>query len=370
MGILVVRHLLPPPSSIGARLQPQHLHWQVGRYRERLTSGPGGLGRGRLWVPKLEGEQHNLILDAAYDTLIGQHGFLRLHRYAAVGTGSTPPAATQVTLVNEVARTQMDETGNTSGTFASTYTGTPGVYDIWVVREFNESQVGGRNLTEWGFSPLSNTNGTLMCRELFRDNLGNPVVLTLDTDQRLRLIYKIRLTISPIIQAVSLNISELGTFTGTFRFYRTGKYSFSGGSRAVNNGDLLLVDALARASTSAYVNANYTGGAVNTQSMAFHWLSQNQHTTYYPGHVLALGSVRGGPKAPAYGPVSARSRQVLAQVWASTEANATDLLAYGLGFYTSGYAPAPIAYINFNSPLSKTNLYKLQIDEWTLTWGP
>ncbi len=108
---IVVRPLLPPPPQFGARLQPQHLHWQVGRYKERLTSGPGGLGRGKVWVVEREAEQHNLILNQTYDSLMAQYGFL-VGIWAAVGTGSTPPAATQTSLVNEVARTQTDESGN------------------------------------------------------------------------------------------------------------------------------------------------------------------------------------------------------------------------------------------------------------------
>lgn len=366
MGILVVRHLLPPPPSIGARLQPQHLHWQVGRYRERLTSGPGGLGRGRLWVPEREAEQHNLILDAAYDLLIGQHGFLNLHSYAAVGTGSTPPASTQTALVGEVGRTRRDENGDATGTRTAVYTGTPGVYDIQVVREFSESEVGGRNFTEWGFSPLSNANGTLMCRELFRDGLGNPIVLTLATDQRLRLIYKIRVTIAPISQAVSLNISGLGTFTGTFRFYRRSRGTSSTVGGDLNDTDLTLVDAIARGGASIYLS----GSSTITLSMGFRWMSQVQHTSYDPGNVYAQGSTRGGPKAPTYGSVSGRSRPVLAQVWASSEANANDLWSYGWAASPSGYTPGALAFISFDSPLAKSNLYKLQIDPWTLSWGP
>jgi len=207
-----IRHLLPPEPKIAVRLQPQYLHWQVGRYKERLVSGPGGLGRGRIWVPEKEGEQHNLILTQTYDTLIGQYGFVELGRYAVVGTGSTDPDPAQTGLVNEVARTNADTSPPQSGNAEPT----PGQGVFTRVREFTEAQVGGRNLTEWGYSPTGTVGNNLMCRELFRDGLGNPVVLTLATDQRLRLIYKYSFSYTPAIgtaQDVSVNINGIGVRT-------------------------------------------------------------------------------------------------------------------------------------------------------------
>jgi hypothetical protein len=99
---IVVRPILPPPLEIGARIRPQWLHWQVGRYREKLSFGPGGEGKARIWVPEREGEQHNLILNQFYDTLIPQYGFIGSSQYAAVGTGSTAPDPTQTQLANEI----------------------------------------------------------------------------------------------------------------------------------------------------------------------------------------------------------------------------------------------------------------------------
>jgi len=365
--IILVRPLLPPPPQLTARLQPQHLHWQVGRYKERLVSGPGGLGRGRIWVPQLEGEQHNLILDAAYDTLIPQYGFLFLHSYAAVGTGSTPPASTQTALVSEVARTRRDENGGTTGTRNVVYAGTPGVYDVQVTREFIESEVGGRNLTEWGFSPISTPGGTLMARELFRDGTGSPVVLTLDSDQRLRLIYKIRLTITPISQAISLNIANMGVFTGVFRLYRnTSLYNSYGYQETATNADFSLVDAIAKGEDTIFSNPD----GFYLLRLRLDWTNQVQSSSYDAGPVN--GSLRGS-KGLSFKPVSGRSRQVAPQIWGSSEANANDLRSYGIGIVSYSYGtatPGALAYISLDSPISKDNLHKLQIDEWTLTWGP
>ena len=230
---IVVRPILPPPLEIGARIRPQWLHWQVGRYRERLSFGPGGEGKARIWVPEKEGEQHNMILNQLYDVLIPQYGFIGPSQYAAVGTGSTAPDPSQTQLANEIGssssprRTSSVPSGESNGIEAlATY----GEYNIRRVLEFSESQVGGLNLTEWGFSPVSSYNGPLMTRELFRDGLGNPIVLTLDTNQRLRLIYRYKITLSPTsAQNVSVNIGGDGPGIRTAKFLLTGMYNFYSG---------------------------------------------------------------------------------------------------------------------------------------------
>jgi hypothetical protein len=85
--------------------------------------------------------------------------------------------------------------------------------------------VGGLNLTEWGFSPVSSYNGPLMTRELFQRRLGNPIVLTLATDQRLRLIYRYKVTVSPTSpQNVSVNIGGDGPGIRTAKFLLTGRH--------------------------------------------------------------------------------------------------------------------------------------------------
>jgi hypothetical protein len=168
---IVVWPILPPPLEIGARIQPQWLHWQVGRYREKLSFGPGGEGKAKIWVPEREGEQHNLILTQFYDSLIPQYGFVGSSQFAAVGTGSTAPDPSQTQLANEIGtsssprRTNFVPAGSSNEIEAlATY----GEYNIRRVFEFTEAQVGGLNLTEWGFSPVGSYNGPLMTRELFQ----------------------------------------------------------------------------------------------------------------------------------------------------------------------------------------------------------
>lgn len=353
---VVVRPLLPPPPQFGARLQPQHLHWQVGRYKERLTSGPGGLGRGKVWVVEKEAEQHNLILTQTYDVLIGKYGFHSLADYAVVGTGSTPPDATQNGLVAEVARTNARVSGDPDTIERQSISG-PGVgtFIITVKREFTEAQVGGKNLTEWGFSPSDSAGGNLMTRELFRDRQGNPVVISLASDQRLRLIYAYQVSYSPNAgapQDASINIANLGTFAG--KVFAT-RYS-KGSGRGV--GDLHLLSWWAMA----------------------HWGGSYATLTFYP-----LDDYTEPDLDSQFGSYSRRDGyQITSEMFtAITRGRKINAITIPANDYNRDiYGFAIIRYVNvthvggfalaFNSGVkfTKSNLYKLVVGEWTLTWGP
>jgi len=363
--IILVRPLLPPPPQLTARLQPQYLHWQVGRYKERLTSGPGGLGRGKVWVPEREGEQHNLILTQTYDTLIPLYGFLDMVRYAAVGTGSTPPSPSQTGLANEVRRTLNLATG-----YSYYYIPTriaDGVADILAAREFTEAEVGGQNLTEWGFGPrAATTDSRLAVRELFRDGNGNPIVLTLATDQRLRLLYKMRLTVGPVTpQAVSINIDGIGIRTGKLvmrkdipvfvdPFTKWREPQSTDPSYASSFGDIAMLDGFAR-------QASFSGPSYGHVIFA---ASGVDPSTYYN----STGSFSNpDAKTIAYQSYVANSRQRKTQpvVWLSSEANVT---VYGIAIGQKS-TPSPLLLFDPGQQFTKTNLYKLQIGEWTLSWG-
>lgn len=348
--VVRVRPLLPPPPQAGVRVQPQHLHWQLGHYVEDLSFGPGGRGKRRRWVVDQEAEQHNVVLSQTYSTLIGQYGFVALNDYAAVGTGSTPPSSAQTGLANEVSRTRRDENNSTAGTRTITRI-SDGVYNISVVREFLESEVGNRNLTEWGFSPASTAGNNLMSRELFRDGNGNPIVITPSADQRLRLIYAIRVTLTPVGSApmdASIDISGLGTFLGKAFLTRYNEYNSP-------NGDLLLVDEWAKRSTvnltrvrlSSYVAPSYNAQVIPYGPMPGKRLDQLSH----------------------FVPIT-NGMQIAQTIWTSAEENAT---WYGMAIVRhTSYEQRGSFALAFNSGVSftKSNLYRLTIGPWTLTWGP
>jgi hypothetical protein len=373
---IVVRPILPPPLEVGARIRPQYLHWQVGRYREKLSFGPGGEGKAKIWVPEKEGEQHNLILNGFYDVLIPQYGFIGSSQYAAVGTGSTAPSPTQTQLANEIGTSSSPRRTNSlppGHSNAIEPQATPGEYDIFRAVEFTETQVGGLNLTEWGFSPLNTYNGRLMTRELFRDGLGNPIVLTLASDQRLRLFYRYKVTVSPTSpQNVSINIGGDGPGVRTAKFLLTGMFSTytSGGygHTSVNyyginisasdpatrqrRGDLLVVDTLARGGIMGGLGR---AGVTSVAAPLTYIHTQDQINT-------------NASKDLSYTAPSGRSRQ------ASILLGAPEALITIKSVILNGNAaqtyPCPTGNLVLDDGFTKDNLHKLLIAYWQVTWGP
>ena len=353
---IVVRPLLPPKGpKIGVRVQPQYLHWQVGRYKERLTSGPGGLGRGRIWVPEREGEQHNVILDRFYDSLIPVYGFIGSSQYAAVGTGSAAPDPTQTGLQNELVRTNLVPSGE-----ANAIEPLPdyGVYDVKRVYEFTEAQVGGQNLTEWGFGPTSSATSGTMNRELFRDGLGNPIVLTLDTDQRLRLIYRYRITLTPTTpQDVTVNIGGEGPGPRTGKFMLTGAHqanqTYAGISFPAPNtrlGDLYVSEAFAR---GTILPGDAGRHAIGPQRISMDYLnfSGNHSGSYF--------------KVPSFATPVGRSRKASVLYGTSEYVNRVASVALA-----SSFAFTIRLVLDSGQEFDKDNLHKLFIGDWEIVWGP
>jgi hypothetical protein len=374
---IVVRPILPPPLEIGARIRPQWLHWQVGRYREKLSFGPGGEGRAKIWVPEREGEQHNLILTQFYDSLIPQYGFIGPSQYAAVGTGSTAPDPSQTQLANEIGtssnprRTNLvpSEERNEIEALAI-----PGEYNIRRVLEFTEAQVGGLNLTEWGFSPVSSRNGPLMTRELFRDALGNPVVLTLDTDQRLRLIYRYKITLSPTsAQDVSVNIGGDGPGIRTAKFLLTGRYTFVTGDSGQNHdgislpastqnrmGDLLVAEALAQGSHFG-IAGNIGQVVISSAAAPLSYIhSTSDLSGMFPPYSKAL----------AFGAPSGRSRQASVLLQTNEFIMTIKSVVLRAGSRLNAYTPTVNLVFDNGQELTKDGLHKLFIAYWQITWGP
>ncbi|WP_197715854.1 hypothetical protein [Thermus thermophilus] len=234
------------------------------------------------------------------------------------------------------------------------------MYDIKRVYEFGEAQVGGRNLTEWGFGPVAAAGGNLMTRELFRDTNGTPVVLTLASDQRLRLIYKYRVTLGPTTpQPVTVNINGVGPRTA--QFIVTGKLGGSGAqsySTSVSGvdfwggqyyGDLIVADFASR-------GVGTQGGVMLVNSAM-------------PLTYLHSGQVSSNGPTPTYEPPVGRSRR-WSRLYAPDEANMT--IVSVVLVTAVGYSSGPTVNLVFDSgqAITKTNLYKLLIGYWTLTWGP
>jgi hypothetical protein len=372
-----VRPIVPPPLSVGARVRPQWLHWQVGRYREKLSFGPGGEGKAKIWVPELEGEQHNMILNQLYDALIPQYGLVGPSQYAAVGTGAGAPDPDQTQLVNEIGSPVSPK--RTNGRPPDDYSeiealATPGEYNIKRVYEFSEDLVGGQNLTEWGFSPVPSYSGPLMTRELFRDGSGNPLVLTLAPDQRLRLIYKYKVSVSPAsLQNVSVNIGGDGPGLRTAKFMLTGMFSTQeyygyrivnyygiplssvDGTFAIRRGDLLVVDRLLMGHNNGNVG-----------------LSSNAAPLTYL-HGVEIFMTNPDNKRLSYEPPVGRSRRASIEISAAEHAiTIKSVVLNGNIAYEYYNRTCPTGNLVFDDgqELVKDGSHKLFIGYWQVTWGP
>ncbi len=293
----------------------------------------------------MEGEQHNLILTQTYDTLIGLYGLVDLGKYAVVGTGSAAPDPSQTGLVNEVARTGADTSPPLSGEAEPA----PGQAVFTRVREFTEAQVGGRNLTEWGFSPAGVPGGNLMSRELFRDGSGNPVVLTLAPDQRLRLIYRYAFNYAPAIgttQNVSVNISGLGVKTAKLFISRYEANIY------IQTGHIYLLSDWARGH-GIVKHAPLSGySAPNPDARPF----------FRSEHLIPIDSLGTTPIT--------RGRKINARTFNAAEANMT---WYGLALIRgSAFEVRGVVFLMLDpgQEFAKESLYKLTVNEWVLTWGP
>jgi hypothetical protein len=255
---------------------------------------------------------------------------------------------------------------------------TYGEYNIRRALEFTEAQVGGLNLTEWGFSPVNTYNGPLMTRELFRDGSGNPVVLTLATDQRLRLIYRYKVTVSPTSpQNVSVNIGGDGPGVRTAKFLLTGffsTYNTDNSYAGINyfgitlssfnsayrqrRGDLIVVDALARGGST---------GGVGTVGFS----SNAAPLTYI--HTQEIFTTNNPNKGLSYEPPSGRSRR--ASVLLQTTEHVITIKSVILNGNLRTDSPSrssPTGNLVFDSgqEFAKDNLHKLLIAYWQVTWGP
>lgn len=144
-----------------------------------------------------KGKQKNMILGKMIDywmktnndnnflgTMKSSSASIGHVRYCVLGTGTSAPARNQTALDSQIGSNKSFQTHSASPDF--------GVYGVYTetTYEFQEDECNG-DLTEWGIKPYSTTPGSLLCRELFRDENGDPVVLTKTNSQVLRMTYRL-----------------------------------------------------------------------------------------------------------------------------------------------------------------------------------
>lgn len=234
-----VRERRPPPAKVGATLKGW-MEWRLVDRRGREVRG---------------GEGPNLILDQGLDLIATTPLKLLtassdatiafpIIRYAAVGTDSTAPDASQTGLGSEAART--------GAVFANDAIARPGdgVYRLTKSFEFDYSQANG-NLTEWGCSPESGSGSNLFNRALFTDSGGDPDTVTKTDQEKLRIIYTLEVSLSPVsFTAGSFTLTGVGAVTGNYTLVG---WDSPGSLEAFRQPDLQVFSALARADINTVV---------------------------------------------------------------------------------------------------------------------
>lgn len=130
-----------------------------------------------------KGKQRNLIVNAGLNDTKGLVGDVSRHRYMDIGKGTAEPSTADTALVNSVLSARKTRQAQSSPALV---TGNPSLAYTRCVFQFNEDEAND-DLTEWG--TFYSTTGAMWCRELFRDENGNPVVVTKTSSQVLVLTY-------------------------------------------------------------------------------------------------------------------------------------------------------------------------------------
>jgi len=338
---LIIRELTPPPPMIHVRQEPHEMFWQI-------------LDRHGRVVREADSPIHNLVLNQGRDTLVAQFGFTPQSRYAVVGQASGAPQPTDTGMTVERARTDFVPNGE-SDTVTRV---SPGVYNVRRVKQFTAAQVGNQNLTHWGFSGSETPGNNLMCLEQFKDGSGNPITLTPDADQQLRLIYVSRITVGPVVAtAGSINIVNIGNRTGQFVALGDGSIFLGNFTQS----DIGMLDRIASGGT--------LGESGNADGWGF-WLRPNAFTVAYSTNT---GEQNTGflktPTVAAYTPGS-KQRLINELIFTSNEANFT-IRAMGFAWRGQGGGNRAYAFgfvFNSGQEFTKTNLNELRLTGWGVSW--
>ena len=161
---------------------------------------------GGFWSPNLI---TNAGLDAvAVERLITYMGSLasqpqQFREFLRVGVGSTAPAFTDTSLVSEVASSESGGGFSGSTTFPDPSGGTIEMHAL-ITRVATMPTT--ENLTEYGFSRLVDTN--LNIRELFRDEFGDPVTISIVAGKKIRVDHTLIVSLPWGAEAHTLSIEE------------------------------------------------------------------------------------------------------------------------------------------------------------------
>lgn len=201
----------------------------------------GAIGRVHAKVYKdnelqREAKCNNLILDsmisALNDDLSDRYSFLNSGAYGTsrgyignrlkLGTGTTPPAASDTSLENEVYNMRVSSSTGDRLERKITIDEVNKKYDFsWTFRYTVPLGALNGNYTEYGIADVDNN---LFTRALFKDPMDNPAPLSVSSNEQLVLDYTIELKGFPLYQEIVSNVNGVDYTVG---FARWGQMVFS-----------------------------------------------------------------------------------------------------------------------------------------------
>jgi len=236
-----------------------------------LTFGVAGFFRmeacNRYGTPRRSREWKQLITDQGLDHLMSASN---LFTRATVGIGTTPPSPADTTLEIPVAVSPIMSTA-TGQIFASPY-----FARVSRTREFAMGAINNQNLTEVGIGPSGGgTPVPVSCRDLIRDDQGNPTTFPVASDEILRVTHILQVNIPAADSDIEgeVTITGSGTHDITIRAMNANNVNawFAGGGSLTLDGitayetntlasinDNTLPGASASASSTS--NLSYTAG--------------------------------------------------------------------------------------------------------------
>jgi hypothetical protein len=142
----------------------------------------------------------NLITNAGLDNLVGLVDLASWRANLAVGTSSTEPDVTQIALGAEV------QNGGTGVAVADSVNASGDTLEVRARVGRQITMTADRNLTEFGLRPTAGSN--ISIRELFRDEFGEPVTLSLLNGKILQVNHEIAIDLPRSGVFTSFDIEE------------------------------------------------------------------------------------------------------------------------------------------------------------------
>lgn len=298
------------------------------------------------------------------------YSYFPLIKYCAVGTDNTAPVVGDTALGTEVGRTsttyQTEELNRT----------TDGVYELTRYIEFDFDEANG-NLTEWGFSYDAAGPGLLFNRALFLDGSDSPEVVTKTSDYKLRIIYTLEVTLSPVtMTAGSFTVTGVGAVNGDYML--VGRAAPASANERCAAPDLHLFSTWARGGMGTLTGISSTP----TSGKAAAWPNDLSAVTYTYGTSFNLNGTNGASDEnvtarDAYTPGSFQRTGGLWK-WGTAYANHDPLKAFlGVGAYESynsglqscGAYAGYVFDLDLADEFSKDNEHTLTIGVPTVTWA-